>query len=467
MRHSYIDMIQPTTRFGEMQAERSLIHDLEALGQAPYFNQEQLDKMNNQGQGACEENVTPACLRALYRIPDPSTLKIDNDTCGFMAFANFLDQIPRYSDLQTFHQEYAPFASGQTFSWESVAGADNNQNSPDDSVEANLDVQYLQATGFPVQIHSYNTAGRGPLVTDLDQPDPNKSTNEPYLDFLNYILGRPDHELPHTLTFSYGENEQSVPQQYRKTVCSMFGQLGARGVSVIFSSGDTGVTSACQTNDGTKRTRFLPVFPAACPWVTSTGGTTGTSPERAVDFSSGGFSDTWPRPAYQEQAVANYLGSIGNLWQGLYNPQGRGFPDVAAQGYRFHVIDKGQDKLISGTSAASPAFAGIISLLNSQRILNGKKPLGFLNPWIYSEGYKGLNDITTGGSLGCDGTNYYTQGPTPIVPGAGWNATQGWDPVTGWGTPDYPRLLQLAMNAEGSQSTDTMPAAPSKRAFVA
>ena len=49
----------------------------------------------------------------------------------------------------------------------------------------------------------------------------------------------------------------------------MFAQLGARGVSVLFSSGDTGVGSACQTNDGKNTTRFLPIFPAACPFVTS------------------------------------------------------------------------------------------------------------------------------------------------------------------------------------------------------
>ena len=57
------------------------------------------------------------------------------------------------------------------------------------------------------------------------------------------------------------------------STCSMFAQLGARGVSVLFSSGDTGVGSACETNDGKNATRFLPIFPAACPFVTSVGGT--------------------------------------------------------------------------------------------------------------------------------------------------------------------------------------------------
>jgi tripeptidyl-peptidase-1 len=176
-----------------------------------------------------------------------------------------------------------------------------------------------------------------------------------YLDFLNYLTALPDEELPQTITTSYGEDEQSVPASYATTVCDMFGQLGLRGVSVIFSSGDTGVGSACQTNDGLNTTRFLPIFPAACPYVTSVGGTYQVQPEKAVYFSSGGFSDIWARPSYQDAAVGTYLGILGDQWKGLYNPEGRGFPDVSAQGSRYHVIVKNpstlvlQDGLVGGT----------------------------------------------------------------------------------------------------------------------
>ncbi|CAK3952267.1 Tripeptidyl-peptidase sed2 [Lecanosticta acicola] len=478
--HPYIDMIQPTTRFGEMQSQASLVHAVKTLGQAPYYKQKELEKMADFTQGplsVCDgETTIAACVRALYKLPDPEILhaQLDNRSCGFMAFANFLEQVPRYADLKTFQREYTPFSLGQSFSWESIAGANNDQNSPAESDEANLDVEYLQTTGWPVPMHAYNTAGRAPFVPDLDTPTEKYNNNEPYLDFLNYVLARPDHELPHTLAVSYGENEQGVPEQYRKTVCNMLGQLGARGVSVIFASGDLGVTSACLANDGSNRERFLPVFPAACPFVTSVGATTGHAPERAIGISSGGFSDTWARPAYQDQAVTSYLRSIGDLWKGLYNPQGRAFPDVAAQGMSLHVIDRGQEKLIDGTSLAAPIFAGVISLLNAQRIQNGHKPLGFLNPWIYSSGYQGLNDIVVGGSVGCDGTDYFTNGPTPNIPGAGWNATKGWDPVSGFGSPNYPKLYQLAMEAHGTQGMGTVPKgfrpAPdqrSKRAWVA
>lgn len=42
------------------------------------------------------------------------------------------------------------------------------------------------------------------------------------------------------ITTSYGEDEQVIPETYTKAVCDMLGQLGARGVSIIFSSGDSG-----------------------------------------------------------------------------------------------------------------------------------------------------------------------------------------------------------------------------------
>jgi tripeptidyl-peptidase-1 len=225
----------------------------------------------------------------------------------------------------------------------------------------------------------------------------------------------------------------------------MFGQLGARGVSVLFASGDYGVGLACETNDGKNTTRFNPIFPAACPWVTSVGGTYNVEPEIAGISSSGGFSDLFPRPAYQDEAVKNYLHILGDKWMGLYNPNGRGFPDVAAQSVDFEVIFGDEmEGVISGTSAAAPTFAAVVSLLNSARLSAGRPPLGFLNPFIYSTGRLGLTDIVQGGSSGCLGWDPVGEVPAPFVPYVSWNATAGWDPITGWGTPDFEKLLAIS-----------------------
>ncbi len=115
-------------------------------------------------------------------------------------------------------------------------------------------------------------------------------------------------------------------------------------------------------------------------------------PEAAVSFSSGGFSEIYDQPAYQSAAVNSFLQKNGDQWKGLFNPAGRGFPDVAAQGVRFHVFDGSRDSLISGTSASSPALAGVVSLLNNARLKAGQPPLGFLNPWLYSTAVSGFTE---------------------------------------------------------------------------
>ena len=61
----------------------------------------------------------------------------------------------------------------------------------------------------------------------------------------------------------------------------------------------------------------------------------------------------------------------------------------------------------------------------------GKKPLGFLNPMIYAYGENIFNDITTGNNPGCGTT--------------GFAACSGWDPITGFGSPDYQKFGDVAL----------------------
>jgi tripeptidyl-peptidase-1 len=254
-----------------------------------------------------------------------------------------------------------------------------------------------------------------------------ENDSEPYLEYLQYLLKQD--KLPSVITTSYGENEQTVPLSYRLTVCDLLGRLGARGVSVLFSSGDSGPGWSCRANDGSGKAKFLPQFPATCPWVTAVGGTH-FEPEEAVYFSSGGFSDTWEAPAYQKSALKKFFKSHPDSWkqwEKYINTTGRGFPDVSGQASNYEVILNGATSLIGGTSASSPMFAGIVTLVNDYRARSGKKPLGFLNPLIYSRP-DAFTDITKGSSSGCDGTTWGTPiaGNPAIIPGAGWNATTGW-----------------------------------------
>ncbi|KAL4982142.1 peptidase S8/S53 domain-containing protein [Aspergillus falconensis] len=440
---SHINMIQPTTRFGGMHANRATVRA------KPIFletNRQLISAVSSGSLDHCDSAITPSCLADLY---NTEGYKASNRSGSKVAFASFLEEYARYDDLAEFEETYAPYAIGQNFSVVSINGGLNDQDSTADSGEANLDLQYIVGVSSPLPVTEYTTAGRGKLIPDLSSPDPNDNSNEPFLDFLEAVLKLDQKDLPQVISTSYGEDEQTIPESYARSVCNLYAQLGSRGVSVLFSSGDSGVGAACQTNDGKNTTHFPPQFPASCPWVTAVGGTNGTSPESGVYFSSGGFSDYWERPAYQNAAVESYLRELGSTQSQYFNRSGRAFPDVAAQAQNFAVVDKGRVGLFDGTSCSSPVFAGVVALLNDVRLKAGLPVLGFLNPWLYQDGLNGLNDIVHGGSTGCDGNNRFGGSPngSPVIPYAGWNATEGWDPVTGLGTPDFAKLRELVLDA--------------------
>ncbi|OKL56859.1 Tripeptidyl-peptidase sed3 [Talaromyces atroroseus] len=428
--YQHVQLIQPTTHFGRNKAHKSLV-----------LNQKELEL----GIGVdCNTSITPDCLRELYKLGD---FEASPDSRNKLGISGYLEQYARYDDLEVFLEEFAPTMTNSNFTVQSINGGLNDQTSNLDSVEASLDIQYGIALSYHVPTIFFTTGGRGPLVPDLSEPDANASSNEPYLEQLHYLLDLSDEELPAVLSTSYGEDEQTLPESYTNTTCNLFAQLGARGVSIIFSSGDEGVGEACLTNDGTNRTTFNPIYPASCPFVTSVGGTYRINPERAVSFSSGGFSERFSRPSYQDNAVSSYLSVLGDQWQGLYNPNGRGFPDVAAQAHAFIVRDHGRFVQVDGTSASAPTFAAIIADLNSVRLTNNQSTLGFLNPWLYGLDGSGFTDIVDGGSTGCTGLDSQSGETAPYVPYASWNATTGWDPVTGMGTPLFDALSQLALKA--------------------
>jgi tripeptidyl-peptidase-1 len=443
----HIYMIQPTTRFGAINAMHSTSRAKELTGSHLAALEGHRSGVKTGGASdQCGTIVTPTCLKKQYGIGNYTA---DAKSGSKIAFSSYLKEYARYSDLALFEKKFAPWAAGQNFSVVEFNGGKNEQNDDtDDSGEANLDLQYILGLAAPLPITEFSTGGLGKLVPDINEPDESQNQNEPYLDFLKGVLKLSQDELPQVISTSYGEDEQTIPPKYAQSVCDLYKQLGSRGVSVIFSSGDSGVGAGCVSNDGKNTTRFLPQFPAACPWVTSVGATQDWN-ETAAAFSSGGFSNFWARPSYQDDAVKGYLASgLADKFKGLFNESGRGFPDVSAQGVNFAVYDKGTIGELEGTSASGPAFAAIIALLNDARLRAGKSTLGFLNPWIYSKGYTGLNDVTTGGSSGCNGFSRFNGSELPggaTIDGASWQATTGWDPVTGHGTPNFPKLKELAL----------------------
>ena len=65
----------------------------------------------------------------------------------------------------------------------------------------------------------------------------------------------------------------------------------------------------------------------------------------------------------------------------------------------YAVYIQGTINYLYGTSASTPVFAGIISLINAEREKIGLGTVGFINPTLYSvNNTEKYNDITIGSS---------------------------------------------------------------------
>jgi subtilase family serine protease len=233
--------------------------------------------------------------------------------------------------------------------------------------------------------------------------------------------------------FSVGEDSWTSAEV--ATMNSALQYAAARHVTVVAASGDEGVLGF-----GSSTPVKQVILPASDPLVLGVGGTsltanpiTGayiseTTYSTSSSGSGGGFSHLFARPAYQDGVPG-----IGAT---------RGVPDVAADaegstgmalafsapGGSYQLIGAG------GTSAGAPFWAGLIALADQE----AGHPLGFVNPAIYQiargpQYHTAFHDITTGNNT------VALNGVT--IPG--YQAGPGWDPVTGWGTPNAQVLIPL------------------------
>jgi tripeptidyl-peptidase-1 len=247
-------------------------------------------------------------------------------------------EYPSQKDLTKFMTDYRTDGAAATFT---VLKVNDGGYDPDDpGIEANLNIQYASAMTYPTP-HTFYSIG--------DVPQWYANTGEPaagdvYLEWYNFLDAQP--KIPQTISVSYGDTEKRFLQEYAEAVCDLFGKLGTRGVSILFASGNDGDGAGdCKGKD--KKVRFAPDFPASCaygalpiicrqytsacasrspdcrgfigPFVTSVGGTTSDRPEVAASISGGGFSNHFPRPAYQKDAVPAFLKTFGKRkYAGLY-----------------------------------------------------------------------------------------------------------------------------------------------------
>ena len=241
------------------------------------------------------------------------------------------------------------------------------------------------------------------------------------------------------VSFSLGEHYFSKAQVTQ--LHSILLGAEAHHVTVIAGSGDNGGFSEADFGGTAVKEVSLP---ASDPLVLATGGTTldgnlsagfyigETAWNGQAGFalssgaSGGGFSHLYARPAYQD---------------GVHGiSTARGVPDVAGEadqsgGWAFVFTGGGKwIRPASGTGAAASLWGGLMALADQ----DAHRALGFVNPAIYriARGpryHQAFHDITTGSNV----VN------TPPVGMGGYQAGPGWDPVTGWGSPDAQVLVPL------------------------
>ncbi|KAI0550421.1 peptidase S8/S53 domain-containing protein [Xylaria curta] len=440
----------------------------------------------------CDTYVTPDCLRQMYGIPKGTTKQPGNKMGIFQSLRQHYTQ----QDLDTFFWAFTDDIPNGTYpELLSVNGGEGaTKELSDAGVESNLDFQMAYGLIWPQE----------PALFQVDDEwyQQSQLTSSEYAGFFNNLWNAIDgsyctfeaygekgncardecrdpsypnpHEggykgtlncgvyaATHVISISYSGAEAELPASYQQRQCAEIMKLGLQGTTIMIASGDDGVagfsTYANPTGCmGPQHDVFNPQFLASCPYILSVGSTylpTNATAGRDAEVattrfrSGGGFSNIYDAPEWQAEIVKGYLARANLSFEGYegggtnysnarsgigrFNKIGRAYPDVAANGDRFVIASGGELLSIGGTSASSPLWGSVVTLINEERLAAGKKPVGFIHPVLYAHP-EAFNDITVGDNRGCRTT--------------GFPATEGWDPVTGMGTPNYPKLLELFMS---------------------
>src|SRR5438477_4315724 len=262
------------------------------------------------------------------------------------------------------------------------------------------------------------------------------NTDQGFLEAINAAL-HDNVRNPSVISISWGGPEDTWTAQALNAFNQVMEDAAALGVTVCCAAGDNGSADLPLTDGQGHRLRDGRPhvdFPAASPFALACGGTRLEGAQTTISSEvvwnegdrggagGGGVSRVFPRPSYQSKL------RIPKSPQGT---SGRGVPDVAGDadpftGYQVRV--GGQNTVIGGTSAVAPLWAGLIACINQRLISQGKKPAGFINPFLYNSP-RLFHDIVQGDN-DIDGTLHK------------YAAHAGWDACTGLGSPDGTRLMQ-------------------------
>ncbi|KAJ5754101.1 peptidase S8/S53 domain-containing protein [Penicillium nucicola] len=444
---------------------------------------------------SCDAYVTIDCIRAQYSIPN-NTFASPGNELGFFEGVN--DHYSR-DGLDTFFSTLFPYIQNGTYPEErlidgAIGAVEDIQgyNQSMDGGESDLDIQAAWPLIWPqktvlfqtddqfyeINSSSVNTPYVGFWNTFYDAIDGSYCSYSAYgetgdctaADCLDPVYPDPNtggykgqlqcgvYRPTNVISISYSGGEADFPASYLKRQCSEIMKLSLQGVTVVESSGDYGVGSypgdggwetGCAGPDGDV---FYPSADVTCPYVLSVGSTrfnhvsdpndTTTYYETASGYSGGGFSNYFDAPEWQKKAIAQYFDEVkldftgykeagknfSDVGSGVYRTGGRGYPDVSSIGVHYMSFTEGRWAREGGTSLSAPIWAAVITLINERRLAANKSTVGFLHPVLYAHP-EVFTDITVGNNTACNST--------------GFLAAKGWDPVSGLGTPIFPKLVDL------------------------
>jgi subtilase family serine protease len=276
-----------------------------------------------------------------------------------------------------------------------------------------------------------------------------------------------DNNLAPVISMSYGGCEPLNGQSTTLQIQTIIQQANSEGITFLASSGDSGA-AGCDASGSQKATQGLAVnIPASIPEVTGVGGS---------EFNEGGNNSAYwgsnganfgsalsyiPEMGWNDTPLGFGIAATGGgksiffskpSWQvgpGVPIDGARDVPDVALTASADHdgylLCSSGSCAggvqhdtfIVGGTSASTPVFAGILTLLNQYLVKNGFQGtpgLANINFTLYQfvqSNPSAFHDITAGNNIvpcsgtGCPGSGQY-----------GYSAGVGYDQVTGVGSVD-------------------------------
>ncbi|HTP31790.1 MAG TPA: protease pro-enzyme activation domain-containing protein [Candidatus Acidoferrales bacterium] len=291
-----------------------------------------------------------------------------------------------------------------------------------------------------------------------------------------------DQRLAPVLSQSFGTCEPDTSSLSRPIAQ----QASAEGITWMASSGDTGGAGCEHQGKLPSASKGLAVLsPASIPEVTAVGGTefddSGGSYWNSSNSNSASAKSYIPEKAWNDSWTNDELAASSGgasifypkpWWQGgpgVPADGARDVPDVALSASWSHdsyiVYANGSSYGQGGTSAAAPAFAGYVALLNQYLMSKGglsKPGLGNINPTLYrlaQSAPSAFHDIVNGDNL----VPCMLGTPDCINGSLGYTTGPGYDRVTGLGSIDG---YQLASNwTSGTPTTTTVTAAPAAVSF--